>query len=137
MGWLVLIASTYTAAVVTAAITGAVLICIVWRWGAVTIHADSTGLRVGKAFLEAEAIGEPQALGPHEWSSAIGPGANRQSYLTIRPYIRTGVLIPVNDPSDPTPQWLVSSRRPQALVRAIGQTIAGSTSTEGTTDGKG
>ena len=32
------------------------------------------------------------------------------------------MLIPLADDSDPTPYWLVSSRRPDALAAALGHT---------------
>jgi Protein of unknown function (DUF3093) len=37
----------------------------------------------------------------------------------LRPYIATAVEITLNDPDDPVPYWLVSSRRPRAFAAAV------------------
>ena len=37
----------------------------------------------------------------------------------LRPYIRTAVEITLDDPEDPVPYWLVSTRHPQQLAEAL------------------
>lgn len=48
-----------------------------------------------------------------------GTGLDARAWLVIRPWIDPVVKITLSDPLDPTPYWLVSSARPQALVDAI------------------
>ncbi|MGA9746160.1 MAG: DUF3093 family protein, partial [Nocardioides sp.] len=35
------------------------------------------------------------------------------------PYLARSVQVPVDDPGDPAPYWLVSTRHPQRLVAAL------------------
>jgi len=45
--------------------------------------------------------------------------ADARAFLLLRPYLRRAVMVPVQDPADPTPYWLVSTRQPERLVRAL------------------
>ncbi len=49
----------------------------------------------------------------------MGPGADARAFLVIRPYLKRAVRVPVTDPADPTPYWLVGSRHPDALAEAL------------------
>lgn len=133
-GWILLVVTTWTiagaAAIVTTGLTGLVLA----RYGSVRIEASSDELRVGDAVLSAPFIGDAEALGPDAWRQALGPQADTRAFLVTRPYIATGVRVGVNDPADPTPSWLVSTRHPDALVRALKGTS--STPTERTDRGQ-
>jgi len=51
--------------------------------------------------------------------SIAGPKADARAYLLLRPYVRTGVRIAIEEPNDPTPYWLVSSRRPALLAAEL------------------
>ena len=42
-----------------------------------------------------------------------------RAYLCIRGWIPTGIRVAVADPQDPTPYWLVSTRRPEELLTAF------------------
>ena len=48
-----------------------------------------------------------------------GPEANARAYLVLRPYLKRAVKVEITDPADPTPYWLVSSRRPEDLAGAL------------------
>ena len=48
--------------------------------------------------------------------------ANQQG---LRPYLSRAVRIGIDDPADPTPYWLVSSRRPDRLAAALRGTGSG------------
>ena len=58
---------------------------------------------------------------------AHGPRLDARAYLCLRGWIPTGVRIALADPQDPTPYWLLSTRRPEALAAALQQTAASST----------
>lgn len=119
MGWILYVATTPAIAIITAMGVGIATATIIWRWGSIVVTADEDGLQVGRAFLERSAIGEVQALDSARWRAAIGPLSDRRSYLVARPYISSGISLQVTDPDDPTSQWLVSSRNPEALVQAL------------------
>jgi hypothetical protein len=121
-GWLMLVASNLSIAIVTAVLASALAGALVWSYGSVLVEAGPQGLQVGNAHLPAAHIGAVEALGPRGFREQLGPHADARAWLRTRPYIEAGIRVEVADPSDPTPYWLVSSRRPQALAAALGQT---------------
>ena len=48
-----------------------------------------------------------------------GVDADARAYLLLRPYVKRSVQVPVQDPADPAPYWLVSTRRPDRLAAAL------------------
>ena len=57
--------------------------------------------------------GEHPALDADETSRRSGTEADARAHLVLRPYVRTAVELTLDDPADPVPYWLVSTRRPQ------------------------
>ena len=121
-GWLMLVASNWSIAVATAVLAAAAAGGLVWSYGSVVVESGPNGLRVGTAHLPPAHIGAVEALDPRGFRERLGPHADARAWLRTRPYIDAGIRVEVADPSDPTPYWLVSSRRPQALAAALGQT---------------
>lgn len=73
------------------------------------------------------------AFGPAEVLDADGlrlwrgQRAHPWGFAAVQPWSRSGVLLPVVDPDDDTPYWLVATRRPVDLVVALeGQSFSGS-----------
>lgn len=120
MGWLLWVAATPRIAMVAAALALAVSAGIVAAYGSARVEADAHGLRAGRAFLDAEHIGAVEALDAAAWRTAIGPEGDLRAFTLLRPYVRTGVRVTVEDPADPTPFWLVSTRFPASVARALG-----------------
>jgi hypothetical protein len=54
---------------------------------------------------------------------ARGIRLDARAYLCIRGWLPAGARVILDDPEDPTPYWLVSSRRPEALARAVRATM--------------
>ena len=131
-GWILLVATTWTIAIVTAICVGALCLFAVWRFGSLRLSVDDSGLRAGSAFLDASHVGDVEILHHADYRGRLGTGADARAYLVTRPYLDRGVLVRVRDASDPTPYWLLSSRRPAALATALGHT--GPTTEEVTTD---
>jgi hypothetical protein len=65
-------------------------------------------------------LGTPEALDVAAMRHELGPGLDARAYVCLRAWARTGVRVALNDPDDPTPYWLVSTRRPELLVQALG-----------------
>jgi len=84
----------------------------------VTDGADP-GLRAGRAFLEAWHVGEVTELDREASRQALGPGSDARAYLAHRGWIHTAVRVRVLDQEDPTPYWLISTRRPAELAAAL------------------
>jgi hypothetical protein len=119
-GWIMLIATNLGIALVTFAAVAAVDVYAVWRYGSTVVSVDAEGLRVGGAFLETRHVGQARALNRADYRTVLGTGADARAYLVTRPYLDHGVRVGVDDPSDPAPYWLVSSRHPHELAAALG-----------------
>lgn len=121
-GWLALVITTRPIAGVTAVVAGGLAASAVWRYGAVPVRAGPDGLRVGRAHLDLGHVGGVEALDHRGFRERLGPTADARAWLVTRPYVEGGVLVRVDDPADPCPYWLVSSRRPEALGRVLRET---------------
>lgn len=85
-------------------------------------------LRAGPARLPLEDVGAVLALDAAAAWRLRGPEADSRAYLYLRGWVPTAVRVEVADPSDPTPYWYVSTRRPAELVAALDAARPGSTS---------
>ncbi len=121
-GWIMLVATNRPIAIGAALIALGVAGGLVWKYGSIVVESGPEGLRVGAAHLSPDEIGEVEALDARGLRAWLGPKADARAWLRTRPYIDEGVRVEVADPSDPAPYWLVSSRRPEALVAALRQT---------------
>ncbi|AJM77650.1 DUF3093 domain-containing protein [Rathayibacter toxicus] len=84
-----------------------------------TIEITDRELRAGRAHIPLELLGEPQAHRAQQAFAERGPRLDARAFLVIRGWVKDVVQVPVHDPNDPTPYWLLSSRRPDAMVAAI------------------
>jgi hypothetical protein len=76
-------------------------------------------LRAGRAHVPARLLGEVTELTAEEMRAELGPRLDVRAYVCLRTWARTGVRVRLEDPADPTPYWLVSTRRPQLLAAAV------------------
>jgi hypothetical protein len=119
VGWVFLVVTTWTIAIVAALVVAVPLAWALWTYGALTVEVTDGDLLVGRARLEGRFQGPAQPLTAERFRHAMGPGADARAFIRTRPYVRTGALIPVTDASDSTPYWLVSTRHPAALVASL------------------
>jgi hypothetical protein len=96
---------------------------------AIVISVDTDQIRVGRASIEHRYIAGCRALDVEETGRRAGVEADACAHMVLRPYVKTAVEIILNDPDDPVPYWLVSTRQPQRLAAAM-QEAASSTLTE-------
>lgn len=76
-------------------------------------------LAAGRARLPLTIAGEPESFTGDAAVEQRGLKLDARAWLVIRGWVSPVVRIPVDDPADPTPYWLVSTRRPDALIAAI------------------
>jgi hypothetical protein len=103
-------------------VAGAVLFAImatllVLSTPTITVTADS--LTVGRATIQRRFIGDVQAFRTKDATAERGTRLNGLAFLCIRGWIDPVVRIEITDPSDRTPYWLTSSRRPEELAKAL------------------
>ena len=97
----------------------ALLVAMLLAYGAARIEVGTAGFRAGRARIGAEHLGGVSALDAEETRRTAGRDADARAYLLLRPYVARAVRVEITDPADPTPYWLVSSRRPEALAGAL------------------
>lgn len=76
-------------------------------------------LHVDDARLPMSAVAEVQVLEPVAYSDAMGVALHPLAFIVQRPWINRGLRIVLDDPADPTPYWIVASRRPERLKAAL------------------
>lgn len=116
VGWAFFVATTTPVTVVAFLVAAALVGVTLARYGAARVVVDDDGLRAGRATLPWSAVGPAEPLDADATRRALGVEANAAAYLLVRSYCRTSVRVRVDDPRDPTPYWLVSTRRPGALA---------------------
>ncbi len=74
---------------------------------------------MGRATIERRFIGAVETFREKEATAQRGTRLNGLAYLCIRGWIDPVVRIEITDPSDRTPYWLTSTRRPEELAAAL------------------
>lgn len=103
-----------------AGVVGAVAIALVVAaalWQASTVVAVHAGeLVAGRARVPLDLLGDASAHRGPDARHERGPGLDARAHLCIRGWVDPVVKVALRDPADPTPYWLVSSRRPEELA---------------------
>jgi hypothetical protein len=118
--WLAVLAATPEVfAWSVTAVAMAVLVALFVGYGRPRVSVDGTTFRAGRAHIPLDLVGPVTALDADGVRRQAGVEADARAYLLLRPYLKRGVRVDIADPADPTPYWLISSRRPDALVSAL------------------
>ncbi|UVI34612.1 DUF3093 domain-containing protein [Brevibacterium spongiae] len=124
--------------VVVGAASTALMVAPVWPWGTiilpvisfvlfawwlssltVTIIVTEQQLFVGEAHIDRKFVPRAQAFLGEAARQARGVDLDARAFLKIRPWAKDVVRIDLEDASDPTPYWLVSTRRAKELADAL------------------
>lgn len=105
-----LVAGLTTAAAVAAA--------LLW-YGRLVVAVDAEGLHAGDSLLEWPYAGEVRAHDRAATRRRLGPEADHAAWLVVRGFVPGSVEVSIEDPDDPHPYWLVSTRKPAELAAAI------------------
>ncbi|WP_254185560.1 DUF3093 domain-containing protein [Nocardioides panacis] len=101
------------------AVLSAALLGGFWSYGKARVTVRDGMLTAGRARISVEHVGAVEALDADATHRLAGRDADARAYLLLRPYLRRAVRIAIVDPADPTPYWLVSTRRPTRLAAAL------------------
>jgi hypothetical protein len=107
-----------TAALLVAAVAALVLAGLL-ALGTPTLAVTADTLHAGRARIPLAMVADVAALDAGQMRRARGVDLDARAYLCLRGWIGGGVLVRLQDPDDPTPYWLLSSRRPQRLATAV------------------
>lgn len=130
-GWalVVVFAATLGAALlpvgyVAAAVTGAVALVVGLVLAVSTtprVEVSDGTLAAGTARIPLGLLGPATTLDRAGVRRAMGPELDARAFVCLRSWVGGAIRVEVVDPADPTPYWIVSSRRPSALVAALAQ----------------
>ena len=97
----------------------------IWSLGRTPVTVDADGaLHAAKAVLPREVIARGAAVPPSARSAAMGRQLDPAAYVMHRSWVPSMVLLVLDDPDDPTPYWLVSTRHPEKVLAALEMTDA-------------
>jgi hypothetical protein len=83
------------------------------------VVVDDRVFRAGRARLPLRHVGRIAPLDGPQTRDAGGRLADPAAYLCLRSWTSRSVLVEVDDPADPHPYWLVSTRHGHDLARAL------------------
>ena len=88
----------------------------------IEVEADGQGggtLYAGRARLPFDAISRTAVVPATAKQAAMGRQLDPEAFVVHRGYIPTMVIVVLDDPMDPTPYWLLSTRYPEGLAAAL------------------
>lgn len=83
------------------------------------IRVTDTQFLAGKAQLPLRFAGEATGYDGEEARMQRGQKLDARAWLLIRGWVAPVVKVEIRDENDPTPYWIVSTRRPDAVIAAI------------------
>lgn len=92
---------------------------IVWWIGRSTLEVRDGEIRIRGAHLSLRYVTGAVALDARTLRLVVGREGDPAAFVSIRPWVGPGVQIWIDDEDDPTPYWVVSSRRPDLLVAVL------------------
>ena len=98
----------------------ALAVALFLGYGAARVRVCDGMLEAGRARIPLAMLADPLPLDAEETRLLAGRDADAHAYYLLRPYLKRSVRVRVVDPTDPTPYWLVCTRRPQELASVLG-----------------
>ncbi|MGQ5260053.1 DUF3093 domain-containing protein [Micromonospora sp. ZYX-F-536] len=90
-----------------------------WWLGRIRVAVVDSELRVDDARLPVRFVADVVPLDTAGRREVLGVGADPLAFVVQRPWIGGAVQVVLDDPADPTPFWVVSTRRPVELAEAL------------------
>ncbi|NIH79592.1 DUF3093 domain-containing protein [Amycolatopsis viridis] len=101
----------------------AVLIPLMAAWlvamGRARIRVTGDELWVGDAHLPLRFVGAVEVIGKDRKRKAMGPELDPAAHVLHRGWVGSLLRVHLADPADPTPYWVFSTRRPEALAELL------------------
>ncbi|PJJ55337.1 DUF3093 domain-containing protein [Compostimonas suwonensis] len=84
-----------------------------------TISIEGGTLHAGRATIDLSLTGTATGYYGEDATRQRGTELDARAWMLIRGWVQPVVKVPINDPEDPSPYWLLSTRHPKELVAAI------------------
>ena len=83
------------------------------------IELDANQIKVGKATIPRKFLGPASVISSTEAFAERGPRLDARAFIRFQPTVKTLIKIDLNDPKDPTPYLLFSTRKPEVLAAIL------------------
>ena len=83
------------------------------------ITIDGSELRIDRAHIPLKFLGTVELLDSQKMRHLRTQGADPAAYLAIRFWLSSGIKVAITDPRDPTPYWLITTRKAEKLAQAL------------------
>jgi hypothetical protein len=93
---------------------------LLWWLSRLRVRITGGELWVDDAHIPVQLLVAAEPLDAAGKQEALGRELHPFAFVVHRPWVRGAVRIVLDDPADPTPYWVISSRRPAALIAALG-----------------
>lgn len=117
--WIFLVATPLWLAWTAALVALVLVVGLLGHYSSAQVAVAEGELRAGRAHIPLALCGVVEPLDRDQTRDAGGAGADARAFLVLRPYISTAVRVAIDDPQDPVPYWLLSSRHPARLAAAV------------------
>ncbi|WP_058233909.1 DUF3093 domain-containing protein [Devriesea agamarum] len=115
---LIMVPVSPMAALITGIIGLIIALVVLWFTSPV-IRVDKSEIAAGRARIPLSLLGEAEIIERERIQALMGPEIKPLAYHCFRASAHRAVVAEVLDPEDPTPYWLISTRRPEELQRAM------------------
>lgn len=105
-----------------------IVAALLWRLGRIRIRVDDAELWVDDAHLPLQHVAAVEPLGRDAIRAALGPDLHALAFVVHRPWVGGAVVVTLDDPADPTPYWIVSSRHAEQLAAVLNRTTSAESS---------
>lgn len=92
---------------------------LLWGLGRIRVAVTADEFLVDDACLPVSVIADVVALDADGRREVLGVGSHPLAFVVQRPWVAGAVQVLLADPADPTPYWVVSTRRPVQLATAL------------------
>lgn len=116
--WVILLPLSPTAGLIGAIAVTFVVEALLFVLAPVIIVSDGL-LTAGPARIAISLTGETAHYRKADATHARGPGLDARAFTLFRGWVDPVLRIDLIDPEDPTPYWLISTRRPERLQEAL------------------
>ena len=89
------------------------------HWMTSTIEVEGGELRITRAHIPVKYLGQIEEITKEKFGFERTRGADPAAFFAITFWISRGIKVTVNDPRDPTPYWLISTKRAAELAAAL------------------
>jgi hypothetical protein len=107
-------------------VIGSALVLAIWAallFFAPVIKVGKTTFSVGRASIPRSLLGKIDEITKEQIFQERGPKLDPAAYKVFQGTVKTALKISIQDANDPTPYWIISTRKPTQLATVLRATV--------------